>query len=76
MSYITLQYVVKFMLGTMKISLISVVAISRTNLFTETIQTEFLLFFQFEHFFKNLKNGLINFWRLLLCIPDVVNNVS
>ena len=44
------------------------VAISRTNLFTETTRTfNFCYFFQFAHFFENLKNGLMNFFDTLSC---------
>ena len=74
---ITLKYVLKFLLGTMKIFLIFVIAISRTNLFTETIRTfNFFYISNLRTFSKTSKPARLFFLRLSLCILDVVNNVS
>ena len=74
---ITLKYVLKFLLGTMKILLIFLVAISRTYLFTETIRTfKFFYFANLSTFSKISNTARCLVLRLSLCIPDIVNNVS
>ena len=74
---ITLKYVLTFLLGTMKILLIFLIAISRRDLFTETIRSfNLFYFFNLCSFPKISKTALWIFLRLSLCILDVVNNVS
>ena len=74
---ITLKYILTFLLGTMKILLIFVVTISRTNLFTETIRSFNFFYFSNLRSFPNIsKTARLIFLRLSLCILDVVSSVS
>ena len=54
---IMLTYVLKFLLGTIKILLIFLIAISRTNLFTETIRSFNFFYFSNLHTFLKISEA-------------------